>query len=131
MNYRVSTSIDPVAQTITQSVFLDSPEIGSPEMKNVAQEISRQVMHLRESGIRDALIQLGWTPPVNANETWQDRLRQEAAELGSRLNKLRAFLSSDNPSAIDPRQRHLLSHQLSLMAELHDVLNERIARLSQ
>lgn len=30
--------------------------------------ISREVVHLKEQGIRDALIRLGWTPPPEEKE---------------------------------------------------------------
>jgi hypothetical protein len=59
---------------------------------------------------------------------WLARLKDEAAELKDRLDKLTAFLPSDAFDALAFEDRNLLRAQAMLMRELHAILDKRIGR---
>ena len=59
---RIKTTFTPVQ--ITQEV--SGPEI---DWRTMTREvISRGVMQLKDEGVREALIKLGWTPPTNPTD---------------------------------------------------------------
>ena len=53
MKYLVNTNFNE--ELISQEVLM--------EAAGIRESITRQVIHLQEEGIREALIKLGWTPP--------------------------------------------------------------------
>ena len=62
IDLRITTTFTPVQ--ITQEVT--GPEI---DWRTMAREvISREVMQLKDEGVREALIRLGWTPPTNPTD---------------------------------------------------------------
>ena len=59
---RITTTFTPVQ--ITQEIT--GPEI---DWRTMTREvISREVMQLKDEGVREALIKLGWTPPANPTD---------------------------------------------------------------
>jgi hypothetical protein len=72
INYKVDTNIlengDIEQITSMQALINDKAEI-----------ITRQLVHMRDAGVRDALIQLGWAPPEVASDI--EHLRKRVADL--------------------------------------------------
>ena len=60
---------------------------------------------------------------------FKERLTDEKAELSDKLEKLRAFIASENFTKIDPVQMTLLNIQVKAMETYSQCLLERIVRL--
>ena len=58
MKIRVETSIDESNKLIFQKTWLEEGLFNKTEI------ISEKVINLQEQGIKEALIKLGWKPPV-------------------------------------------------------------------
>ena len=63
------------------------------------------------------------------NETWEDRLGHEYAQLLERLQKLRRFQDTDKHTYLPETDIFLLSLQQVSMESYLSVLNQRINRL--
>jgi len=61
---------------------------------------------------------------------FQQRLIEEQAQLEEKLDKLDAFLMSENVKEIDDTQKALLSVQATAMNTYNQCLKERLIRLS-
>lgn len=59
--------------------------------------------------------------------TWEGRLVAERDELQDRVNKLDAFLKTDEATALDGAHNRLLWCQLNSMNEYLGILEERVA----
>ncbi len=59
-------------------------------------------------------------------ETWQERLKQEAIDLDSKIEKLLDFITGDKIDELDPANRALLNIQFEVMQAYAKVLDERI-----
>lgn len=79
MNINVKTQFD--ANTIITTAELHG------EQDHMA-EIQRQVIQLRDEGVRRALIEMGWTPPQTATECIRHRPRGTEQELRGMLADL-------------------------------------------
>lgn len=71
-------------------------------------------------------------PQDNTMPDWQKRLREEHDALEDKVLKLVSYLAGDRcGTENDAKSMHLLEVQLILMRAYRDVLNARIARLSE
>jgi hypothetical protein len=59
-------------------------------------------------------------------EDWQERLKEEAAQLADRLAKLTTFLDHGSSLILTTVERGLLVKQKQIMEQYRDVLDERI-----
>ena len=55
INYEVTTSIDPLTGDINQTLY--------SLVDDVREVMLRQMIRTQDDGIKEALINLGWTPP--------------------------------------------------------------------
>lgn len=62
--------------------------------------------------------------------SWQQRVRDEEADLSEKLDNLRAFTEDDSFGVIELEDRVLLLVQLSHMIQYRDTLKQRIARFT-
>jgi len=62
---------------------------------------------------------------------FKTRLLTEYTDLGEKIEKLNAFLMSENLSGIPPAQQDLLKKQIVPMMDYHNVLKERIDLLNK
>lgn len=62
---------------------------------------------------------------INMN-SFKERLTVEKIELKEKIDKLSAFLGSDNFKSIDKRQQGLLRQQLTVMLQYLEILQDRI-----
>lgn len=60
-------------------------------------------------------------------ETWQQRLIREAAEVGDRIVRLKAFIDGAEFDALDDDDKNLLSEQLVYMNSYWHVLKRRVS----
>jgi hypothetical protein len=63
------------------------------------------------------------------NSPYQDRVRQEALELATKIEALKAFLIR-HPTLAKKFERKLLVRQLTAMTKYHSILLQRIAQFS-
>ena len=63
MKWQVITKFND--KMIEQTTLCDTRGDGS-----VVEEMSRQVVKMQESGIEEALVEMGWTPPSNKRGEW-------------------------------------------------------------
>lgn len=71
----------------------------------------------------------GFVKPIYIMSDFKSRLAIEQAELESKLDKLDAFILSDNFKSVDDVQRALLQVQATSMNSYNQCLKERIERL--
>ena len=62
---------------------------------------------------------------------FKTRLLTEYTDLGEKIEKLNAFLMSENLNGIPPAQQDLLKKQIVPMMDYHNVLKERIDLLNK
>lgn len=62
--------------------------------------------------------------------SWQQRVRNEEADLSERLDNLRAFTEDDSFHVIESEDRVLLLQQLAFMTLYRNILRDRIARFT-
>lgn len=81
----------------------------------------------------DGSIYESWSPrqvfeqSYRKSETFLDRMRIEADDLGERVDKLEKFLHSSKVLSVDPEERQLLSLQAKHMSDYYLILIKRIA----
>ena len=63
--------------------------------------------------------------------TFKERLIDEKAQLGEKIEKLEAFTKSENFQKIDSVQATLLKAQLPAMKTYHQILDERLIWLKE
>lgn len=62
---------------------------------------------------------------------WQQRVRDERAELDTRTEKLSEFIEGEQYLALPRADRHLLARQFGCMIAYRSVLDERIKRFGE
>jgi ubiquinone biosynthesis protein UbiJ len=60
--------------------------------------------------------------------TWQDRVREERAELGEKLQKLSDFIGKNNSETMDALELATLQDQYMAMRRYLEILDDRISR---
>lgn len=91
----------------------DEFTILNKEIKDITSKILEETMNKKE----------------NTNNDFKSRLEAEKAELTEKMEKLRAFVSSEAFTKIDPVQMTLLNIQIKAMETYSQCLLERIVRL--
>jgi len=67
----------------------------------------------------------------SGKQAFQERVMDERAELGKKLEKLRDFLGGMQYASLPRIEQHLLSHQYITMRTYIAILNDRIARFKE